>query len=110
MIFHRSVEQYAGCPIALKTLRPELLDNSSACEFSARLRLECEAARHLLHFRNKRFSTSVTGTLAGAEVLHRLIDEEGRHLVCKRDVGKGLHEEELSLRVDLKKDGLIVFD
>src|SRR5579871_5788735 len=50
------------------------------------------------------------GALSGAEVLRCLIDEEGGDLVCKGDLGKGLHEEKLSLGVDLEKDGLIVID
>jgi serine/threonine protein kinase len=48
-VVYRSVEPYTGRPIALKTLRPELLNDPAADEFAARLRLESEAARRLSH-------------------------------------------------------------
>jgi eukaryotic-like serine/threonine-protein kinase len=48
-VVYRSVERHTRRPIALKTLRPELLNDASASEFAARLRLESEAARRLSH-------------------------------------------------------------
>ena len=48
-VVYRSVERCTRRPIALKTLRPELLNDASAGEFAARLRLESEAARRLSH-------------------------------------------------------------
>jgi eukaryotic-like serine/threonine-protein kinase len=48
-VVYRSVERCARRPIALKTLRPELLHDPSAREFAARLRLESEAGRRLSH-------------------------------------------------------------
>jgi serine/threonine protein kinase len=48
-VVYRSVERCTRRPIALKTLRPELLNDASAGEFAARLRLESEAAQRLSH-------------------------------------------------------------
>jgi serine/threonine protein kinase len=48
-VVYRSVEPYTRRPIALKTLRPELLNDPAASEFAARLRLESEVARRLSH-------------------------------------------------------------
>lgn len=48
-VVYRSVERCTWRPIALKTLRPELLNDPAASEFSARLRLESEAAQRLSH-------------------------------------------------------------
>lgn len=48
-VVYRSVERCTRRPIALKTLRPELLSGPCASEFAARLRLESEAARRLSH-------------------------------------------------------------
>jgi serine/threonine protein kinase len=48
-LVYRSVERCTRRPIALKTLRPELLNDASASEFAARLRLENEATERLSH-------------------------------------------------------------
>jgi serine/threonine protein kinase len=48
-VVYRSLEHHTRRPIALKALRPELLDDPSADEFAARLRLESEAGRLLSH-------------------------------------------------------------
>jgi serine/threonine-protein kinase len=48
-VVYRSVDPSTRRPIALKTLRPELLEAPVAKEFAARLRTESEAARRLSH-------------------------------------------------------------
>jgi len=48
-VVYRSVDPCTRRPIALKTLRPELLEAPVAKEFAARLRTEGEAARRLSH-------------------------------------------------------------
>lgn len=48
-MIYRSVDPSTLRPIALKTLRRELLDTPVSNEYVARLRTESEAARHLAH-------------------------------------------------------------
>jgi len=48
-VVYRSVDPSTLRPIALKTLRRELLDSPVSNEYVARLRTESEAARHLAH-------------------------------------------------------------
>src|SRR2546427_9366961 len=47
-------------------------------------------------------------TLPRLHILRRLVDKEGGKDIGERQAAQGLHEEKLSLRVDLEEHGLIV--